>query len=584
MTDARDDGAPPTPDDIRAQLRRILSSPGWTASARRSDLLRFLVAETLAGRGDRLRGVAIAVDVFGRAADFDPQIDAIVRVEARRLRRDLDSYYGGEGRHDLVLITVPKGRYVPHFAWNRAPAANPEPKAAEPVEAASLEETARGPRRPPRFPVALLALVLVLAAGGAATLLYLRSATVEEEAYRGPAVFVREFEASAQTNGDAELAAGLRHELMTDLMGFPTFRLYSEQASFEASSGSGHAAREISARYIVDGKVRTDSDEVFVAAQLTDTTTGEILWSRTFLRALRARNLFAVQATMAAEIASAIGQTYGPLHEAVLQRVQKSVDPSMRSYRCVLEAHRYRRTFVEELYAPTRRCLEDAVTRDPDYAQAWAMLAYLRLDAVRMGYDPQADLGPALAAARRAEALDPKNVEALKALSLVQHYGGDYARSRELAQRAVELNPHDPDALAHLGWRLAMRGDIEQGGRYLQRAIERTLRPPPTYFLHVAVVNYMRGDYAHMLDAAERAATDGSAVSQSLLAVAHAKLGNDAAATAALRLMAKRWPLLARDPRAAYGMHRLDATIIDALIEGLEDAGLRRVAADRRSG
>lgn len=105
-----------------------MSSPGWTASERRSDLLRFLVAETLAGRGDRLRWVAIAVDVFGRAADFDPQIDAIVRVEARRLRRDLDSYYGGEGRHDLVLITVPKGRYVPHFAWNRAPRVSGAPQ------------------------------------------------------------------------------------------------------------------------------------------------------------------------------------------------------------------------------------------------------------------------------------------------------------------------------------------------------------------------------------------------------------------------------------------------------------------------
>jgi hypothetical protein len=82
----------PSPDEIRAQLNRILAGPTLQANPRRRELLRFIVEEALARRADRLKGFTIALAVFGRKDDFDAQGDPIVRVEVRRLRRDLDSY------------------------------------------------------------------------------------------------------------------------------------------------------------------------------------------------------------------------------------------------------------------------------------------------------------------------------------------------------------------------------------------------------------------------------------------------------------------------------------------------------------
>ncbi|MBK8176078.1 MAG: hypothetical protein IPK66_12690 [Rhodospirillales bacterium] len=106
----------PPPDEVRAQIRRILGDPALQASPARRELLRFIVEETLAGRADQLKGFAIALAVFGRSDDFAPQSDPVVRVEARRLRRDLHSCYDTAGKRDPVVISIPKGGYVPHFA------------------------------------------------------------------------------------------------------------------------------------------------------------------------------------------------------------------------------------------------------------------------------------------------------------------------------------------------------------------------------------------------------------------------------------------------------------------------------------
>ena len=84
------DGRPMNAASARNGLARILASPGFDASARNRRFLEYIVEETLAGRADRLKGLTIAVDVFGRDATIDPQHDPVVRIEAAKLRRSLE--------------------------------------------------------------------------------------------------------------------------------------------------------------------------------------------------------------------------------------------------------------------------------------------------------------------------------------------------------------------------------------------------------------------------------------------------------------------------------------------------------------
>ena len=112
---------------VRNELDRILVSPVFARSPRMSRFLRFVVEEALAGNGDRIKEYVIALEVFEKRDDYDPQADSTVRTEASKLRARLNRYYETEGREDPVVITIPKGTYVPMFGGPQEEAPRPEP-------------------------------------------------------------------------------------------------------------------------------------------------------------------------------------------------------------------------------------------------------------------------------------------------------------------------------------------------------------------------------------------------------------------------------------------------------------------------
>ena len=80
-----------------------------------SRFLRFTVERALDGKSEQLKEYVLGVEVFDRGASYDPRVDPIVRVEARRLRSKLQKYYESEGLGDEVVIDLPKGNYAPIF-------------------------------------------------------------------------------------------------------------------------------------------------------------------------------------------------------------------------------------------------------------------------------------------------------------------------------------------------------------------------------------------------------------------------------------------------------------------------------------
>lgn len=118
----------PSPQDVRAELVRILESNEFARAARLRELLQYAVTCVLEGREEQLSSHAIAGAVFGRQV-YDPETDSIVRTEAARLRERLDRYYAQSGRHDRVRISLNRGDYLPLFLewpprgrWQRLPA------------------------------------------------------------------------------------------------------------------------------------------------------------------------------------------------------------------------------------------------------------------------------------------------------------------------------------------------------------------------------------------------------------------------------------------------------------------------------
>jgi len=101
------------PEDVRAQLERILDAQTFQRSQRLSDFLRFVVEKGLAGELDQLKEMTIALDVFERPSDFDSKLDPIVRVEAGRLRSKVREYYDTVGADDPLWVGLAARGYRP---------------------------------------------------------------------------------------------------------------------------------------------------------------------------------------------------------------------------------------------------------------------------------------------------------------------------------------------------------------------------------------------------------------------------------------------------------------------------------------
>ncbi|MBK5926804.1 hypothetical protein [Rhodobaculum claviforme] len=550
---------PATPEQILAYLERLLAHPDWQGSARRGAFLRHIVAETLAGRGRRLKGTSVAVEVFGRLAGGDGTSDAIVRVEARRLRRDLDSYYVGPGRWDPIRIGVPKGGYMAVFeAQPLAPPGWPSTAAPSPPGMADAD----GPRGASVAPFP-----------GAP-----RPAAAPSVDPAQPVVLVRRFAALGGAAVLRDLADGLTHEVISGLMRHPGFRLHSVEDSFATPPGAGGLVGADGSAFAVRGAVQAEAGRLKVSVRLVAAADGRVVWGRTFTRALTGRDVISVQSEIACDIADALAAPEPGLREALVVRIARSGAPSIESYMAVVAAQTYRRTHLPEAYRDTRAGLERAVRCDPGYADAWACLAFLRLDGRRFGHDPQGegrDFAPAMAAARRALALDPENIPGHLALLVTQHYAGQGAAALMTGEQAIALGPHDPDVLAALGWLRVVGGNDPGGIDLLERAVARAVNPPPRYFRSIAVHRLMWGRATETLEVAMRAAADGMAVSAALLAAAHGQLGQRAQAAEALEAMAQRCPALARDPVAYLMPHRTHPAVVRALVAGLRQAGWR---------
>ena len=215
---------------IREQLDRILKSGPFLHAPRRQRFLEYIVNETLAGRGERLKGYSIAQEVFDRSDAFDPNVDPIVRVEAARVRDKLREYYEVDGRSDPIRIDLPKGSYTPHMEFRQAPTPEPGSEQLETVLPDRQPDPIQAPaalmdERPSSTPhwlkrlirwqmaVPALALLLVLGAVGAWRWSSRSVSPLSEKA----SIAVLPFENIGNDSKWDHFADGITEDIVTDL-------------------------------------------------------------------------------------------------------------------------------------------------------------------------------------------------------------------------------------------------------------------------------------------------------------------------------------------------------------------------------
>jgi hypothetical protein len=100
------------PEALTAQVQHILDSPLLKGSEPLRKLLLVFRDHALQHPGEPLKEYTVATLALARTSDYDPRVDATVRVQVGRLRAKMAEYYTGEGAADPVYLEIPRGSYL----------------------------------------------------------------------------------------------------------------------------------------------------------------------------------------------------------------------------------------------------------------------------------------------------------------------------------------------------------------------------------------------------------------------------------------------------------------------------------------
>ncbi len=482
----------PTVEDILQQMERILASSEFHSPERGRRFLQFVVTETLEGRSQFLKAFTIANEIFGRQSSFDAQNDPVVRIEAGRIRRALERYYLVAGQSDAIVITIPKGGYVPHFEYTCClPPAHPSPDIPGQV---GMPPSDHGRHRRSLWiaglTISLLAIVALAGLNPLAkpSLFTLHRSVADRPSIdtAGPMVVVDMFQSDDPDGRASDIAQALRDEVIGQLATFNDIVVVADPSRANYASEVG---------YSLHGSVQRDGDKLRSILRLVRRSDAAVVWANNYDADLRVRSILQIQADIGQEIAIAIAQPYG----AVFDNVARSVNEPAGTSDCTSEYYGYRRAMDLQSHNAALGCLQRATLLFPQSATSWALLSLIYIDSIRFRYKlgtaPDAGVMELAAdAAKRATSIAPNDARTLEATMLVSFFNNDIDKALKAGAAAYAHNSNDAEVAGEYGLRLAMSGKWQSGCELISRALNKGAGPKGYYEVGMALCAFTRGD------------------------------------------------------------------------------------------
>lgn len=441
------DPRPISNEAIRSEVEKICSSVTLASATRLCRFLKYVVERTLAGHGEELKEYSIGIEVFDRAASYDPNIDSIVRSGARRLRSKLKEYFESEGVRDSILINLRAGSYVPLFRLRQNVSID---IATKPVSLQSDE-------------LSLLIAVLPFATPGD---------DLETEAFAQGLI--------EEISHRFSLIAGL---------GLVARRSASQ---FKGTNDLSKIRETLGADLVLDGTVRKDGSQLRISIELANTSDGHQLWSERVHCEMT--DVFRIQDEIATSIIAAIRPRTSQFREFAL----KSPQIVLAAYSLYLRGRQLWNQQTSASLSAAIGCFEEAIRKAPTYAPAHAGLADCYLALAYQGAETPREIIPrAKSAALRAIELDDHMTEAITSLANIRlHYDWDWQGAEGLYQRAIQFGG---DSTAHLqyGVLLDATGRFDEALEHHKLAMRLDPRAAqPRIAMGLSLFRHMQGELA----------------------------------------------------------------------------------------
>ena len=352
-----------SPDEVRAELERVLGDSIFANAEKMKRFLRFVVVETLEGRGNDLNEALVGMEVYSREVPFDPRLDSTVRVEAGRLRAKLREFYESQSDTGRLRIEIPKGSYKPIFR--------------------RLKETGTSTSAPGFL----------------------------KKRPRARTIAVLPFADMSPERDHEYFGDGLAEELMFALSRLANLRVVSQTSVF-AFKGKGMDVREIGRQLdvgsIMEGSVRKAEQQLRITVRLSEVDTGFQIWSEVFERPLK--DVFEIQQQIAKAVARA-------LRIEVLGEEEDlpgcSSTTNLSAFNHFLVGRSFWNKQTQAALKAAIGHFEKAITEDPTYGRAYLGISDCLRKLEFWGLmHPSEAIPKAKEAARRALAVTPTLVEA----------------------------------------------------------------------------------------------------------------------------------------------------------------------------
>ena len=279
-------------------------------------------------------------------------------------------------------------------------------------------------------------------------------------------VAVLPFENLSTDKGNAYFADGMQDLILTKLADIGDLKVISRTSTEKYKSHPDDlktVGQQLGVATILEGSVQKAGNQVLINVQLIDAKTDSHIWAQSYQRTLD--NIFGVEGEVATEVAKALSAKLTHAESAAVAKVGTRNPAALEAFlKGVYYLNDSNRTGDASELARSVPLFKQAIAADPDYADAWALLAlaYQKLG----GHEQEV-----AAAAQRALQIDPENADGHTEYAFALASQGKFDAAIAEAGKAVALPSHAANNIDGLGFTLLFAGKIEEAAQAFQHAV-----------------------------------------------------------------------------------------------------------------